>query len=246
MPPWPRHADRERSSPARRCAYAVLRARVRARRLRRRGARAPQAQELDARDRALAMRLAYGAVQRRAHARPPDRARSPNAPPARIDPPLLAALRLGLYELLLPAAARPTTRPSPTPSSSPRREPAPATASSTPCCAGPRARAAALLGALARRHARAGRRSSTRTRSGSRGCGGSSSAPSGARALMAADNEPGELALRANTLVTDARRARWRALPVASAPRPATCPRRVVLDGALRRCTARRCGRRGR
>lgn len=85
-------------APARRCAYAVLR------RVFERGAYADEAlraeaRGLDARDRALAMRLAYGAVQRRAtldHLVEGLAERSCD----RLDPPLLAALRLGLHELL--------------------------------------------------------------------------------------------------------------------------------------------------
>jgi 16S rRNA (cytosine967-C5)-methyltransferase len=55
--------------------------------------------ELSGRDRAQAQRLAYGAVQRRGTA---DAAieRLAERPPHLLDPPLLAALRLGLYELL--------------------------------------------------------------------------------------------------------------------------------------------------
>ncbi len=58
-----------------------------------------EAGELDARDRALAMRLAYGAIQR---AGTTDHLieRLAGRPAARIDAPLLASLRLGLYELL--------------------------------------------------------------------------------------------------------------------------------------------------
>ena len=85
-------------APARRCAYAVLR------RVFERGAYADEAlraeaQELDARDRALAMRLAYGAVQRRGTL---DHLieRSPSARPIAWTRRVLAALRLGLYELL--------------------------------------------------------------------------------------------------------------------------------------------------
>jgi 16S rRNA (cytosine967-C5)-methyltransferase len=85
-------------APARRCAFAVLR------RVFEQGAFADQAlhgcsRELDARDRALAMRLAYGAVQRRGTL---DHLIEGLAgrPPARLDAPVLAALRLGLYELL--------------------------------------------------------------------------------------------------------------------------------------------------
>lgn len=57
------------------------------------------ARDLEGRERAQAQRLAFGAVQRRgtsdaAIARLADR------PPRRLDPPVLASLRLGLYELL--------------------------------------------------------------------------------------------------------------------------------------------------
>jgi 16S rRNA (cytosine967-C5)-methyltransferase len=54
---------------------------------------------LEGRDRAQAQALAYGAVQRRGTS---DHfvAQLADRPAARIDPPLLAALRLGLYELL--------------------------------------------------------------------------------------------------------------------------------------------------
>ena len=85
-------------APARRCAYTVLR------RVFEHGAYADQALqaeagELDARDRALAMRLAYGAVQRKGTL---DHLIEHLAerPPQRLDAPVLAALRLGLYELL--------------------------------------------------------------------------------------------------------------------------------------------------
>ncbi|MGA9876956.1 MAG: transcription antitermination factor NusB, partial [Solirubrobacteraceae bacterium] len=85
-------------APARRCAYAVLR------RVFEQGAYADralqsEARELDARDRALAMRLAYGAIQRRGtldHLT----CRLAGRPAEKLDAPLLAALRLGLYELL--------------------------------------------------------------------------------------------------------------------------------------------------
>src|ERR1700730_10361688 len=85
-------------APARRCAFAVLR------RVFERGAYADQAlraecSEEDPRDRALAMHLAYGAVQRKATL---DHLieRLAGRPTGRLDPPVLAALRLGLYELV--------------------------------------------------------------------------------------------------------------------------------------------------
>jgi 16S rRNA (cytosine967-C5)-methyltransferase len=83
---------------ARVCAYAVLR------RVFEQGAYADlalrvEARELDARDRALAMRLAYGAVQRKGTL---DHLveRLAERPLKRLDAPVVAALRLGLYELL--------------------------------------------------------------------------------------------------------------------------------------------------
>jgi 16S rRNA (cytosine967-C5)-methyltransferase len=86
-------------SPARWCAYQVVR------RVFEHGAYADraftaEAAGLDARDRALAMALAYGTVQRRAtldHVI----SRLSRRPPERLDPPVLAALRLGLLQLLL-------------------------------------------------------------------------------------------------------------------------------------------------
>jgi len=88
---------------ARRCAYAVLR------RVFEQGAYADralqgEARELDSRDRALAMRLAYGTIQRRGTL---DHVieRLAGRPPAQLDAPVLAALRLGLYEMLYTSGA---------------------------------------------------------------------------------------------------------------------------------------------
>jgi 16S rRNA (cytosine967-C5)-methyltransferase len=85
-------------APARLCAYTVLR-RVFEREAYADRALQSESRDLDSRDRSLAMRLAYGAIQRRdtldyVVERLADR------PPSRLDPPVLAALRLGLYELL--------------------------------------------------------------------------------------------------------------------------------------------------
>ena len=81
-----------------RCAYVVLR------RVFEDGAYADralqgEAKRLDARDRALAMRLLYGTVQRKGTL---DYLieRLAERPPQQLDARLLAALRLGLYELL--------------------------------------------------------------------------------------------------------------------------------------------------
>src|SRR3954452_25025813 len=86
-------------APARRCAYAVLR------QVFEDGAWADRALRgeaerlgLDARDLALATRLAYGAVQRRAtldHVIAVLAGRGVE----RLDPPVLAALRLGVFQL---------------------------------------------------------------------------------------------------------------------------------------------------
>jgi 16S rRNA (cytosine967-C5)-methyltransferase len=85
-------------SPARRCAFAVLR------RVFEQGAYADRVLHAEAagvspRDRALATTLAYGSVQRRGTL---DFliARLCTRPLAKLDPPVLAALRLGLFQLL--------------------------------------------------------------------------------------------------------------------------------------------------
>ncbi|HTX45233.1 MAG TPA: 16S rRNA (cytosine(967)-C(5))-methyltransferase RsmB [Solirubrobacteraceae bacterium] len=85
-------------SPARVCAYTVVR------RVFEQGAYADraliaEARGLEPRDRALATRLAYGTVQRKGTL---DYVVSQfsSRPPERLDPPVLAAVRLGLYQLL--------------------------------------------------------------------------------------------------------------------------------------------------
>jgi 16S rRNA (cytosine967-C5)-methyltransferase len=219
-------------APARACAYAVLR------RVFERGAYTDIAlrtlsQPLDGRDRALAMRLAYGAVQRRGTLdylieRLAGRA------PARLDAPLLAALRLGLYELLYLSGAPD------------RAVVADAVELAKSHGAGPRGRGGhGLVNAVLRRA----------TREGSALLGGLDDetpehaailhshplwiaqlwwdqlGAAEARALMAQDNEPGEVALRANTLLTDAP-ALAAQLPVA-AHRDPEIPEALVLEGAF-------------
>src|SRR5271156_3063007 len=187
-------------APARRCAFAVLR------RVFEDGAYADralqaEARELDARDRALAMRLAYGAVQRKGtldHLIERLAERSPGC----LDPPILAALRLGLYELLYMGGS-----------------PDYAVVADAVELAKARGRAGhGLVNAVLRRA----------TREGPALLGALTDdtpehaaikhshpewiarmwwdqlGPEGARALMVCDNEPSELAVRANTLVTDA------------------------------------------
>jgi 16S rRNA (cytosine967-C5)-methyltransferase len=89
-----------RISPARALAFATLRATFEDDAFTERAFRAEaDRSELDGRDRAQAQRLAYGAVQRRGTS---DVAieRLAGRSTRLLDPPVLAALRLGLYELL--------------------------------------------------------------------------------------------------------------------------------------------------
>jgi 16S rRNA (cytosine967-C5)-methyltransferase len=86
-------------SPARACAFTVIR------RVFEQGAYADralvgEAAGLEPRDRALATRLAYGTVQRCATLDHVARALTGREPEA-LDPPILAALRLGLFQILL-------------------------------------------------------------------------------------------------------------------------------------------------
>lgn len=85
-------------SPARACAFRVVR-RVFEQGAYADRALAAEAAGLEGRDRALATALSYGTVQRRAtldHVAQ----RLASRPLARLDPPVLAALRLGLFQLL--------------------------------------------------------------------------------------------------------------------------------------------------
>jgi 16S rRNA (cytosine967-C5)-methyltransferase len=220
-------------APARSCAYAVLR------RVFEHGAYADLAlraesdsAQLDARDRALAMRLAFGAVQRKGTL---DHLIGGLAerPAARLDPPVLAALRLGLYELLYLSGS-------------------------------PDHAVVADTVELAKRHGRGGHGlvNAVLRRAAREGAGallGSlddetpehaavlHSHPEwivrlwwdrlgaeDARALLASDNEPGEVALRANTLVTDPDSLeRALAAQSVSAHRDETIAEALVLDGPL-------------
>jgi 16S rRNA (cytosine967-C5)-methyltransferase len=187
-------------APARVCAYTVLR------RVFERGAYADralqaEAEALEARDRALAMRLAYGAVQRKGTLdhlleRLAERAL------ARLQPHVLAALRLGLYELLFL-----------------ERSPDYAVVADAVELAKARGGAGhGLVNAVLRRAAREGpgllQALSDRT---PEQAAVKHSHPvwiarmwwaqlgaAQARALMSRDNEPAEVALRANTLLIDA------------------------------------------
>jgi 16S rRNA (cytosine967-C5)-methyltransferase len=213
-------------APARRCAYAVIR------RVFEQGAYADhalqaQARELDARDRALAMRLAYGAIQRRLTL---DHLIEGLAgrPAERLDRPLLAALRLGLYELLYLSGA-------------PDRA---IVADCVELAKTGRGAGHGLVNAVLRRAAREGAPALI----GALPEGTPAQAaiahshpewiarlwwqelgPSEALALMAGDNEPGELALRINTLSADLASV-MRELPVASHA-DLELPEALVLDG---------------
>jgi 16S rRNA (cytosine967-C5)-methyltransferase len=187
-------------APARRCAFAVLR------RTFERGAYTDQAihaaaRGLDARDRSLAMRLASGAVQRKGTT---DHfiERLAERPIERLDLPILAALRLGLYELLYLSGA-----------------PDRAIVADAVELAKTGGRGGhGLVNAVLRRAAREGASSLLATLSDDTPAHAavrhshphwiaelwwSQFGPAEARGLMAASNEPGEVALRANTLVGD-------------------------------------------
>lgn len=187
-------------APARRCAYAVLR------RVFEHGAYADlalqaEAGALDHRDRALAMRLAYGAVQRKATL---DHfiATLAERPAEQLDPPLLAAVRLGLYELIYLSGA-----------------PDRAVVGDAVELAKRNARGGhGLVNAVLRRAAREGSDALLGSLSDETPATAAvmHSHPewivrlwweelgaADTRALLACDNEPGELALRANTLVSD-------------------------------------------
>lgn len=212
-------------SEARVCAYAVLR------RVFEDGAYADQAlhaesRALDPRDRALAMRLAYGAVQRKGTL---DRLIEGLAqrPIARLDPPLLAALRLGLYELLYLDGA-----------------PDYAVVADAVELAKINARAGhGLVNAALRRAGREGSAALLGAMSDAtpEQAAVKHSHPEwisrlwwqalgadDARALMIYDNEPGEVALRANTLLTDAPTLA-RELPVRTHADP-DVPEALVLE----------------
>jgi 16S rRNA (cytosine967-C5)-methyltransferase len=188
-------------APARACAYTVLR------RVFEQGAYADRAltaaaAELAPRDRGLAMRLAYGAVQRKGTL---DHLIEQLAerPVAALDPPLLAALRVGLYELLYLRGA-----------------PDYAVVADAVELAKTGARGGhGLVNAVLRRAAREGPQALLAALSDATPEQAAvkhshpewiarlwwdSLGAEDARALMAADNEPLEVALRANTLVNDA------------------------------------------
>jgi 16S rRNA (cytosine967-C5)-methyltransferase len=216
-------------APARRCAFAVIR------RVFERGAYADRAfqaaaAELDRRDRALAMRLSYGTVQRKGTLdwlieRLAERS------VAKLDAPLLAALRLGLFELLYLSGA-----------------PDRAVVADAVELAKTSGRGGhGLVNAVLRRAIREGPGAllgSLDEETPEQAAIAHSHPPwiarllwqrlgaAEARALMAYDNEPGEVALRANTLVSDADSlAAELSSGDVACHRDLSIPEAVVLDG---------------
>ena len=211
-------------SPARVCALAVVR------RVFERGAWADRALHgearrhgLDARDRALATRLAYGTVQRVATL---DHLTAAFArPAAELDPAVRAVLRLGLFQIAFLD----------------RIPPHAAVAESVELAKAEAPKAAGLVNAVLRRATReapkvlAGLAEATPAQAALRHSHPEWIAqlwwehlePEGARACMAADNEPAEGVLRTNTLRTT-REALLEQIPGA---RPADgLPEAIVLD----------------
>jgi len=180
---------------------------------------------LDPRERALATRLAYGAVQRRAtldHLIERFAGRSTD----RLEPLVLAALRLGLYQLAyldrIPAHAAVTesvelVKPD---------SPAGAKLVNAVLRRGAREAAAAVAALPDATPQEAALRHSHPEWIATLWFG--AFGPVAARALMAADNEPAEAALRANTLRGDAP-ALAAELPVATHPADGL-PEGLVLD----------------
>ncbi len=187
---------------------------------------------LDRRDRALAMRLSYGTIQRKGTL---DYliGQLAERPVERLDPPLQAALRLGLYELLYL-------------SGSPDRA---VVADGVELAKRNGRGGHGLVNAVLRRAAREGPKALLGALSDATPAEAAvmHSHPEwiarlwwerlgaeGARALLAYDNEPGEVALRANTLVTDVDRLSQE-LATASVltHRDTQIPEALVLEGAL-------------
>jgi 16S rRNA (cytosine967-C5)-methyltransferase len=225
-------------APARRAAFEVLR------RVFEEGAWADRAlpsalrrNDVPERERALAHRLAYGAVQRRGSSdylvgRFADRR------PDRIDPPLLAALRLGIYELLFSEAAAHAAvdQAVELAKSSPRGR-----------------RGAGLVNAVLRRVSTEGRAALDELGEDEPGPAAARHSyppwlaemwwdelgPDGALALMEAENRPAETALRANELrvsreevLAELRAAGIGAEPAAG-PAPLDARESLVVSGGL-------------
>lgn len=196
-----------------------------------------EAQRLAGRDRAQAQRLAYGAVQRRGTADAAI-ARLSDRPLHRLDPPVLAGLRLGLFELLF-ADATPDHAAVDQAVELVKRAGA--------------AHAAGLVNAVLRRAVRE-RDELTVALLGDDSTPEFAAVahsaplwlaqmwweelgPEGARSLLAACNEPAESAFRVNTLTTgrEAVLAKLREAGVEAAPAagewPLAAPEMIVVEG---------------
>lgn len=216
-------------APARACAYAVLRRVFEQSAWADRALRGEaQRRRLEGRERALAMQLAYGAVQRVAtldHVA----AILAERPVERLDAPVRAALRLGLFQLAyldrVPAHA--------------------AVAESVELAKADAPRGAGLVNAVLRRGAREARALAAALPDGTPAeaalCHShprwiaelwfEALGPGEARAALAADNEPAEAAVRANTLRIAAAALAAR-LPVATHVADGL-PEGLVLEGPL-------------
>jgi 16S rRNA (cytosine967-C5)-methyltransferase len=223
----PAHAPRRAgpAAPARACAFAVVR------RVFEQGAYADRALHaeaagLDARDRSLAMALSYGTIQRR---KTLDYviAKLSSRPPSKLDPAVLAALRLGLYQLLFLGGVADHA----------------AVNESVELAKRSHRAGAGLVNAVLRRAGRDARAivDELDDRDPARAAV-LHSVPDwlaarwwdelgaeDARALLRRINEPAESALRVNELVTSRDDVLAR-LPVAAAPAP-SLPEGIVLDG---------------
>ncbi len=181
--------------------------------------------ELDPRERALATRLAYGDGPAPRHARPPDRAFA-GRPTDRLEPIVRAALRLGLYQLAyldrVPAHAAVTESVELVKPSSPGG----AKLVNAVLRRGAREAAAAVAALPEATPAEAALRHSHPEWIAALWF--DALGPDAARALMAADNEPAEAALRANTLRGDAA-ALAAELPLPTHPAPGL-PEGLLLD----------------
>lgn len=193
---------------------------------------------LDSRERAQAQRLAYGAVQRRGTA---DHliAGLANRPAGRLDPPIVAALRLGLYELAFSDATPPHAAVDQ------------AVELAKGGGGGRRRAGAKLVNAVLRRAASSDDLLAGLDDGTPAGAAAFHSCPewlvrmwwtelgeSGARSLLAAMNQPAETALRVNTLIADPRKLRDELRdagePVTSAaPGLLGPPTALVVEGKL-------------
>jgi 16S rRNA (cytosine967-C5)-methyltransferase len=225
-----------RVSPARACALRVIRRTFEEDAYADR-AFAAEASSLQARDRALAMALSYGAIQRRGTL---DHVATQMAerPLGRLDPPVLAVIRLGLFELLYLGGAAEHA----------------AVNESVELVKSVRPHAAGLVNAVLRRAAREGPGSLAGLDDDSpehaavlhsvpvwlAGQWWDELGAGDARALLRAINEPAESVLRVNTLVASPAAVAAR-LPVSSrpaerplglsAPGEGLLPEGLVLDG---------------